>query len=75
MNKLEQFFQILKNMGFEYVLFRTQYELKRNLGILRKKFPTNFESKQFITLENWKKSSVKFFFESREKFKFCKTQK
>lgn len=61
-------------MGPEYVLFRAQYEISRKLGILKKKFPTNFKSRNFISLQNWKGNSVKFFFDSREKINFPKNK-
>jgi len=57
-------------MGFEYVYFRTSYEIKRKTGILKKQFPTNFISQKFISLSDWKKDAPTFFFESKKALNF-----
>jgi Heparinase II/III-like protein/Heparinase II/III N-terminus len=72
MNKIKLFSEIIKNMGWEYVQFRSFYEFKRKTGILKKSFPLNPPLKKFISLADWKKLPSKFFFESKEKLTFPK---
>ncbi len=64
--------EIVKNMGWRYVRFRGLYEIKRKTGVLKNKFPTNPELKRFIALEDWRKSTPKFFFENKESLQFSK---
>ncbi len=60
-------------MGWRYVFFRIWYEFQIKTGLLKRKFPTNPEIKTWASLENWRKSTPQFFFESREKLFFPKT--
>ena len=53
-------------MGVRYILFRISYELKKRFGILEKAYPTSYQLQSFINLNEWRKSSPKFFFESKE---------
>ena len=53
-------------MGVRYLSFRTFYELQRNLGILKRKFPTNPQQVNFLNLQEWKKTAQPFFFKERE---------
>lgn len=57
---------LIRNMGWRYVSFRVRYELLRRSGLYKGKFSSAPAFRQYITLEDWKKSSTKFFFESRE---------
>lgn len=72
MNKLSFLFQILKNMGLRYVIFRVKYEFLRKTGLLKHKFPTSFRKKEYISLNEWKQTAKPFFFESKETLKFQK---
>lgn len=72
MNKLKQFLQIIQNMGLRYVSFRLWFEVMKKLGLLTYKYPTNPETKQFITLSDWKQLNQKFFFQSKETLSFTK---
>lgn len=63
--KFKIFQQILKNMGWRYVRFRALFELKRKTGILKKKFPTHPEGKQFISLGEWRKLPINYFFKDK----------
>lgn len=56
----------MTNMGWRYMSFRLNYELKRKTGLLKRKFPVNPSQKQFVSLSAWKASSHPFFFQSRE---------
>jgi len=58
--------QLLKNMGLRYTTYRIFHELDKKSGLLKKRHPTNPELRNFISLENWKKSKLTFIFESRE---------
>lgn len=59
-------------MGWDYVQFRSVYELKRKTGLLKKQFPTNPKQIQFISLEDWKELPAKFFFNDKESLNFKK---
>jgi hypothetical protein len=58
--------QILKNMGLKYCLFRFNYELKRKIGLLKRKYPVSYSLYNFISLSEWRKSDRLFFFQSKE---------
>ncbi len=66
LTKLKNAFNLARNMGPRYIIFRTGYELKMRAGLLKAAYPTTYQEKQFITLENWKKAEQQFFFESKE---------
>jgi hypothetical protein len=72
LSKLSLYLQILRNMGWAYVQFRVGYALRQKLGILKRQFPQNPDNQQFINLEDWKKQTPKFFFDSKESLSFPK---
>jgi hypothetical protein len=74
MISLKSFFRILKNMGLRYTTFRLFYELKNRTGIQKLYFPTNPPKIVSITLEQWKKITPNFFFESKETIKIKKSR-
>lgn len=43
-------------MGLRYVVFRLGFELKKKIGVFRKKFPQNPAPKNFVKFELWKKT-------------------
>jgi hypothetical protein len=49
-------------MGLRYVTFRTIFEIKKRVGILKLSFPTNIKSLHYITHEQWTKVAKPFFF-------------
>ena len=53
MNPISQRFQLIRNMGLRYAVFRITFELKKKLGILSNRFPQNPQLKKFITLNEW----------------------
>lgn len=53
-------------MGWRYLSFRLQYELKRKLNLLYLTFPMKPHFHEFITLQKWKEQASKFFFDSKE---------
>lgn len=54
MKKILLVFQLTKNMGLYYVLFRLIFEIKRKSGLLAKKFPVNPQPRTYLTLLQWK---------------------
>lgn len=56
---------LIRNMGFRYVSFRIKFELKRRLGLLKQRFPVSVPDKSWTTLEQWKKSRGRFFFDMK----------
>ena len=73
LKKLSLYFQIFRNMGWDYALFRVVYALRGKLGILKQQFPQNPNIQVFISLEDWKKQTPKFFFDNKESLDFPKT--
>ncbi len=59
-------------MGMRYVLFRVWFELQRKSGLLKNKFPVNPPTKKFISVDEWRKLNVPYFFESKENISFPK---
>ena len=70
MSRLKQYRQLISNMGWRYISFRFLFEFQRKSGFLKKIFPANPEQKSFLTLREWKTSSIPFFFQSRENLTF-----
>jgi hypothetical protein len=64
--RLSKVINLLGNMGWRYVSFRSRYELMRRAGLLKRKFPVDPPRQQYYTLEEWKKQPAKFFFADRE---------
>ena len=69
MPSLKQGIQLVQNMGARYVGFRVMHELKKRTGTFQRKFPQKPPFQQFITLEEWKKQPVNFFFEGKQQVK------
>ena len=74
MVSVKSFFRILKNMGLRYTTFRLFYEFKNRTGIQKLYFPTNPQKISNISLEEWKKTPSKFFYDSKESIKINKFQ-
>ncbi|MEI3800138.1 MULTISPECIES: heparinase II/III domain-containing protein [unclassified Chitinophaga] len=58
--------KVVRNMGWRYVAFRSVHELNRRTGRLKKRFPQAPAFQRYLSLEEWKKQPVVFFFQSRE---------
>ena len=52
-------------MGWRYFSFRSGFEVKRKLGILKQKYPINPTQQYFIALDEWKNLPIKYFFSSK----------
>ena len=64
--------KLWQNMGTKYIVFRGQYEFKRKSGLLKHEYPTNIKSKNYISLDNWRKKAMPFFFSDKESLSFPK---
>ena len=72
LKKANLYFQIFRNMGWKYVLYRVFFALKEKLGVLKTQFPVNPPRKHFFTLQNWKDADVHYFFGSKETLRIPK---
>ncbi|GAB2989259.1 hypothetical protein GCM10027284_02230 [Cyclobacterium sediminis] len=68
MNK--KIFQVLKNMGIKYLIFRFFFEFKKKSGLLKRKFPVAPKLLHYYNLNNWKSNLPPFFFENIDFYKF-----
>lgn len=75
MSIIGKIINIIKCKGIRYVLFRANYEIKRKSGLLKLSYPTRINLKKCITLNEWRKNTSSFFFDSREKLDFTKNPK
>jgi hypothetical protein len=66
LEKLKVASAILKNMGWRYTQFRVKHELMRRCGLFKNRFPVTPGFKQFIPLDEWKKTRGNFFFRNKE---------
>ena len=60
--KIKKIANLISNMGFRYLFFRVFYTIKTKIGWQKKVFPTNPESKSYISLEHWRENLQPFFF-------------
>lgn len=72
MSNLNNYIQLISNMGWRYISYRITHELKKRSGLLKRSFPVNPAQRQFLSLAEWKSSSKPFFFQSRENLSFDK---
>jgi hypothetical protein len=63
-NKLQQAYQLVRNMGMRYVMFRITHELKKRTGWFEKKFPVQPAHQDYISLEEWRSAQIPFFLEA-----------
>lgn len=75
MNKPQQIFQIIQNMGWRYFFFRAWFEVKKRSGLLKKTFPVSPPFMGGISLAEWKKIKKPFFFSDRNELAFSKINK
>src|SRR5947208_1952527 len=66
LSKVKKIVNLVQNMGWRYVAYRSRYEILRRSGMLKARFPIAPPEKQYLTLEDWKKQGAKFFFKDRE---------
>jgi hypothetical protein len=65
LQKLKDNANMFRNMGFRYICYRILFELRKKTGRLARKFPISPKAQQFISLEQWKKLNVHFFFNDK----------
>lgn len=70
LQKVKKALQLIGNMGWKYIFFRTAFEIKKRTGFLKKSFPIHPVFKSYYSLEQWRASAKPFFFESKEKLSF-----
>lgn len=75
MSIIGKIINIIECKGISYVLFRANYEIKRKSGLLKLSYPTRINLNKCITLNEWRKNTSSFFFDSREKLDFTKNPK
>ncbi len=59
-------------MGARYIVFRVKFMILTKLGLLLKKFPTNVNFRNFISLEEWKDKTPPFFFTDKSAIRLPK---
>jgi hypothetical protein len=64
--KIHLAYQLVKNMGLRYTLYRVAHVIESKFGLLKKKHPMNPAVKKFSALEDWKKSATTFVIDTRE---------
>ncbi|GAA4468230.1 hypothetical protein GCM10023093_25420 [Nemorincola caseinilytica] len=64
--KLKRIIDLVRNMGWRWAAFRAKHELLRRTGLLKKRFPADPPFHRYITLDEWRKSTHRFFFHSRD---------
>lgn len=68
--KVQRAGQLIGNMGWRYIFFRLGFELKKRTGIHKKAFPVQPAHKTFLSLDEWRRNYIPFFFKSREEIAF-----
>ncbi len=57
---LKNTIELIQNMGFRYVAYRTRHEVEKQTGLLKRRFPPNPVYQEFISLQDWKNLPVQF---------------
>jgi len=64
--------QLVRNMGFRYIVYRSYHELARRSGLLKFQFPTNTQIQKFIDFKDWRTNAPIFFFARKADLNFEK---
>lgn len=59
-------FQIIKNMGLRYTLYRIRHELEKRVGVLKLRHPAAPFKRRFVTIEQWRSNTPLFVIGCRE---------
>lgn len=59
-------FQIIKNMGLRYTLYRIRHELEKRTGALKMRHPAAPAKRHFVTVEQWRSNTHLFVIGCRE---------
>jgi hypothetical protein len=70
LEKIKKSVQLLSNMGWRYVIFRSVFEVKKRTGLLKKDFPLSPENKNYYTLNSWREHAAPFFFNTKAQLQF-----
>ncbi|MFB9845312.1 alginate lyase family protein [Mucilaginibacter ginsenosidivorans] len=68
--KVQRAGQLIGNMGWRYIFFRLGFELKKRTGIHKKAFPVRPAHETFLSLDEWRRDYVPFFFRSKGEIDF-----
>ncbi|MGF1924170.1 MAG: heparinase II/III family protein [Bacteroidia bacterium] len=71
MKRLKVYFDLFKQLGLRYTLFRIKYEFAKKLGIYKAKFPTSLPDNLYLlSVSAWKENyGQRFFVPSKEECK------
>lgn len=53
-------FQLIKNMGFRYIAYRSGFEIRKRLGLVKSNFPVSPPAEKFIDLSDWRNKTSFF---------------
>ena len=70
--KIKDTVNMVRNMGWRYVAFRSKHELLVRSGLFKNKFPVNINGIKMPSLEGWRNSKAHFFFEDKDSIKLTK---
>ena len=70
MKRLTLAFELVKNMGFRYVLYRIWFFSQKKAGVLKYVHPTKPKSLFYISLDQWRNTPSHFLFENRKALHF-----
>ncbi len=70
MNFINKSILLLRNKGLRYILFRSKYEFERRISLLSRKFPISPKKVSLLSLDEWRKGDINFFFKSKEELSF-----
>lgn len=65
-------YQLFKNMGLRYSMYRVTHAIESKFGVLKKRHPINPATKNFITLGDWRNSANTYVIDSKEHIRFDK---
>jgi hypothetical protein len=68
--KIKLIFQLFKNMGIRYMIYRISHEIEKKLGILEKRHPIFLKPKYFQSLEDWRLNVPDFIIKERSELTF-----
>lgn len=69
---IKKVFQIIKNQGLRYTVFRAGYEFKRKSGLLKRSYHSHPKTEIYPSLEEWKKMDISFVTKDRAQVEILK---
>jgi hypothetical protein len=74
MQRVSLFFELWRNMGTRYMLFRIWFAIATKAGYLKWRFPTELKRVKLPTLAEWRTIAIPYFFESKASLRFEKNR-